>query len=322
MKVSKLILSLLFAGASQLGSAASWHVSDYYQDPAEASLKEAFKAYENYDLKSMVKEVKKVLVNENASTMSRQHAISLWKKAMHKNARLPADWKLPETITSLKINVERRRVGDKVKYEMNLKGESTQADYIDQLQVIKFPNKVLIDKKNEIYREWEEEIWDGTPEFKGSSARQPEKFVQGLYLINIDTVDGKEIRGWFVLTDENSTDTPEVYRPNFDETLEGPNPVVSFEDFKSPEYGGFEYRGLWVGVTRLYDDSWVYLWGHYEGNPKRTSVKLGAVSENSLEKVSLLPGRYWLTVKYTEMKKFGDLKIGRASREAKEFKVK
>ena len=219
----------------------------------ENKLSEAHLAYAESNYTEMVSEVKSVLMDERNSQFERNNALKLWGEAYKHNNHLPSDWRLPNSIKKLKVSIQRRDSEGSIRYDLKVKGDTSKSNLIEQVQVIKYPNLVIIDKKAQVYEEWEEEIWDGVPEFKTQSRKQRERFEEGLYLLNIDTADGEKVRGWFVITDENSSDNPEIISPKPNGTLFGPHPTIEFEDFKSPEFRGFEYRGLWVGVTKIFN---------------------------------------------------------------------
>ena len=179
----------------------------------ESKLSDAHRAYAESNFSEMVSAVKSVLMDEQYSQFERSNALKLWSEAHKQNNHLPSDWRLPNSIKKLKVSVQRRDSEGSIRYDFKVKGDTSKGDLIEQLQVIKYPNLVIIDKKAKVYEEWEDEIWDGTPEFKVQSLKQRERFEQGLYLLNIDTKDGEKVRGWFVITDENSSATPEILSP-------------------------------------------------------------------------------------------------------------
>jgi hypothetical protein len=193
---------------------------------------------------------------------------------------------------------------------------------IEQLQIIRYPNDVVIDKLNAV-GEWEEEIEsDGSPHFKGQAKKAEARVPAGLYLLNIVLKDGTRTDGWFALDDDmNASTSPKLYQPTAHQELQSNHPVIKFEEYRSPEYKPYEKRSV---IAHVETPEWQTLWWggfNYPDDEIATSLTLG--SENSDHQTyDFADGKYWLGFGFRESHRFGDLKIMRVSKISRPFKVK
>jgi hypothetical protein len=284
-------------------------------------LKRAHAAYLNRDHKQVAQALKALFMMGDATQVEKRNAYDLYDKALTNDGGA-ADWRLPAEVTWMKVDVRRRQKQSGVDYQIKVGGRMSHEQAVQQLQLIKYPDHVLIDKEGGI-GEYEEEIWEGVPEFGGKTRRTAARMEAGLYLLNLETASGLT-EGWFILTpDMNASRSANLHSPEEGDTLIGPQPEVFFQAFVSE---GFDpQRERWsvlTSVTKINaeDHSWQYLWSYWGDDPALTSIRLGTENEGGSDH-RFVTGLYQLSLDMRERHKFGDLHIGRVSRIERLFRI-
>lgn len=294
------------------------------QADALSSLRNAHQAFLQKDFKKMTSEIKSTLLEAPHDMSILDNVLELYRKAaqVRGNEGLPTDWYLPDEITSMRIGV-RFRHEERSNYALSVGGNTKQAKSIKQLQIIRYPDRVIIDKQAGI-GEWEDTIdLEGNPDFfvKSETSRKP--IIAGLYLLKLETRSGEKVDGWFLVDEHlNSTEVPVIHSPSNQEVLSS-TPNFRWENFKSPQYQSNEKRSFWAGVGRIkaskyeWDEKW-YLWQ----SPPTTEEATIGITPESVGVDKLESGTYVFVLKFSERTKFGDITISRDSVNQRTFVVK
>jgi len=292
---------------------------------SETPLTRAHQAYLTGDFKTMAVNLRQALEENPTDSLVKENALSLLGKAYEvaDKGQFQVDWRLPDEITMLKIGAK-RTFKDDVTYRFTVYGSTAHLKSITQLQVIQFPDQVILDKQAGIGN------WDDTNtipptghdfSIETNKSRQP--VAGGLYLLNITLSDGTQTKGWFILDDDiNASTSPRVMTPSMDQVFTTGNPTFFWQNFITPEYKPFERRSFWVGISRFepphYD--WNEVWGYYEGPSKREQITIDSHGEGgSVSKLE--KGSYVFYINYHERRNFGDLIITRDSTTSRNFKI-
>jgi hypothetical protein len=307
--------------ASCFASGCTSASAEQEQEPVDgiSALESAHTAYVTNDYEAMGLSIKNVMFSE-AGKEAKDNALKLLDKAYEENCDLkfPVDWKLPEQVIRMKVEQGSNLEPDWRWYKLKISGHLREADGIQQLRVLKFPDTVIVDKNASI-GDWELDIDPKDPTniyFELSQKYNKEQVTPGLYLLEITTNDGNTTNGWFLLNDQFSSANPIIHTPAMGERFKGPNPTFHWDDFKSPEYKSCEQRKMGIYVSKLGSAKWDPRWTFSETDPSLTSATVGIHGEGSLE-----PGKYWFSLFYRESRMFGDLEITRRSGTARRIYV-
>jgi hypothetical protein len=289
------------------------------------ALGRAQQAYVSGNLKIMALNLRQALEQNPQDSVVKANALSLLAKAYENagDAGIPVDWHLPDEIKFMDVGVK-YTVRDEGRYLLRVYGQTQHEHSVQQLQIIQFPDRVILDKKAGI-GSWsdQQKIDSAGFSFELASDRSRQMIPGGLYLLNMTLNDGTQTRGWFIIEDTaNSTAAPRILSPAMDEVFHTPNPTFHWQNFVSPQYQPFERRSLWLGISRSEppDYKWDEVYGHYEAPPVVENWTINANGDdNSLPNLS--KGGYIFLIDYHERKKFGDLKITRDSVSSRSFRV-
>lgn len=307
-----LALSLIWAS---FGSADSF-----------SSLELAQNAYLKGDLSKMTLLIRNVLM-EKPTTAVKTNALELLSKAYQvDNGRgIRPDWKLPQELRYLKLNQVRREKGSEISYTLQISANTASKGTVKNLQLIKYPDQVVLDKEAKI-GEYEESVESEPSEgiYVGLHGEKQEvPFEEGLYLLNITLSNGNRTQGWVILNDLTSSRAPEVHSPKMNEVVTTQQPTFQYEDFTSPEHKGNEKRSIWMAVVEMVPPtySWNEKWSLYAGHLPRTQVTVGK-EKDGYGVTELKDGQYHFYLSYREERKFGDIRIGRQSVRQVPFSIK
>lgn len=290
---------------------------------APESLSAAHAAYLDGNLQLMFQQLRITLEEHQDDDAIRANALALLQEAYAGNrGRVPSDWKLPGDITALRLGVVRRARTDVVEYTVRLAGDMRRHGVITQLQLMRHPHEVIVDKQAGI-GEWEETDGEnGGVEFELSAPCMPLAIPDGLYRITMVLHDGTRTEGHIILSDVVATQAPRVLSPSPGERVAAGPLSFRWQDFRSPEYKPFEYRGLWMAVARmdppLYD--WQQQWSTYVHQPALDSVVIDRDAAG--RELKLRDGRYVFVLNYSEAKHQGDISIRRQSVTTTPFHVR
>lgn len=295
--------------------------------PVPAGVQRAHQAYLDGNGRSLLTEIKSVL-EQNPHSSIQKNMLSLF-AAAQKNGVLKEvepNWKLPKEITYAGIESLRRyRVeSGRVVYSLNISMNVAKGASLEQLQVIRFPNQVVLDKSAGI-GDWsssdnheEESInhW-------GSSPATASVNEEGLYLLNFQIQGQPLVQGWFILTNKNSSASPVVTVPKINQIFTEDQPLFKWMAFRSPEHQANERSQIGIRVNRdgaqeMKNAQWRLK------DPQATSYKYGDknAAKDFRGPSSLIPGDYQLYLTYREMEEFGDLQIRRSSATKIPFSVR
>lgn len=305
-----------------IGRADTWFQNQSVVD----SLKFAHQNFLTNHFKEMAENIRDVLKDKNADENQKKNALALLEKTYtsRSGSAIPVDWKLPTELKKLKISVRHGRHNQEAdNYRIVVAGTLQEKGIIRDLRITRYPDVVMLDKGKKM-GEWIETIDpDEGPsyEFEGPEHNQP--IPEGLYLLDIELANGKTTQGWVILNNLLASETPKLTVPALGQTFTTANPVMKFEDFRSPEYQSFEQRGLWLGVARFNPPDYKYdeVWSYYEQHPNRTEATIGA-EPGSVGASKLENGKYYFIVSFKESRRFGDIRLDRQAVTAYPFFVK
>lgn len=306
-------LSLLLVNAA---SAASFYRTD---EP----LSQAHAAFVAGDSLKMMTALRDSLMAQPYDQQIKKNALGLYQQAMAKNgvSGLPADWKLPEEITRMKIAV-RHVENESSKFQLKVSGTTKEAGVIQQFQVTRYPDQIVMDKENKIGTYEEAISIKGEHEYDLQSLKSNKPLATGLYLLKCVLTSGKTVDGWFLIDEGmNSTTVPKVQAPSMDQVFTSGTPTFRWSNFQSPQYQPNEVRSLWVGIFRTdLGNDWVKSWEKWLRAPALQELTVGLTKPdagvNELEN-----GQYMFVVNYHETRNFGDVSMVRDAVTDRPFKV-
>jgi hypothetical protein len=136
--------------------------------------------------------------------------------------------------------------------------------------------------------------------------------------LRVELRDGTVTEGFIIAHDMASTATPEVLSPGPWASVAGPNPVVTWAPFRSPQCTSFEQRAMGVQVER--DGGGGVLWEIWTGKPdEHHEARLGSPDGAGIP--ALDPGAYRVAVVAAEQRSFGPVVLARGSRTLQAFHV-
>ena len=314
----RIILALTLAASTAQGG--QWFSNG--GDGATGALERAHAAYLAQDMVTLANALREVMSDPDADLAVRQNAFALLAKAYEVNGgNIPVDWHLPEGVREFKVNHVRKEDAEGVVYKLSLSVSVPEKDTLTQLQLVHFPDQVVLDKSAGVGT-WEVEADEGQFKIDFQTRTQAAPLADGLYMLQFGFKDGRRASGWFLLSDLTSTATPRIAAPAFGESVATGNPEIVWDDFHSPEYKPYERRTLNVSVGQLFNggEEWQNRWYLYRQDPVQTRTVVGRDPAGS-QQIELSKGDYWLVVSFMEQRRFGDLKMRRVSRTARGFHV-
>lgn len=264
---------------------------------------------------------KEIMAEAKGKTNLGSIAVKLKEYAKTHGEVVPTGWSLPEDFKFLVFSQERKLKVPKnqVEYVLSFFGWMQEGKAVpESIQLIRYPNEVLIDKEKSIGSWWGEGTMEGetTKTFHSDTAITNAPSKEGLYLINIKMPNQKEFtKGWVIVSQMAATDAPLVQSPQPGQVFKTPNPTLRWANYKSTKLRSFESRKRLLSVG-LIEDDWKKVWGKSEVMPgNETSFKLG--KENSL-----IDGTYTFIHSMQERWFLGDMLMQRQSATSSRFLVK
>jgi hypothetical protein len=311
------LMSLIVLSAAISVRAASLYRSD---DP----LSRAHSAFIAGDTLTTLVELRNTLMEQPYDPVVKENALKLYKEVLAKSGSqgLPADWKIPNGLNSMKIAVQHvMNVHDQ--YRLHVSGAMNEAGLVDELQVVRYPDQVVMDKAAGIGTYDESTTANGTHEYSLKSVKTNEPTKTGLYLLKCVLKSGEKVDGWFIVDDQmNSTATPDVMTPAMDEVFANGKPTLRWKNFQSPQYKPSETRALWMGISRTdLGQNWALRWEKWLRSPSLEQLTVG-VTEPTSGVAELEDGRYVFAINYHEITKFGSALLYRDSVTYRPFAVK
>ncbi len=292
--------------ASSLATHASAWIS---QTSSPKELQSAHEAFIKKDLNEMVFQIKSLLAAQPDNASTTQNALELLEKAYEENSSLPADTKLPKELKSLNIAVITRQMPTERDYAFRIFGRSYQQDVVKRLMVTDAKGQVIL-AKDSSESEWSNNKGEFTYEFelaKYDMKRPPEK---GLYLITAEFTSGAQWNGWFILSSDAVSSTPDILYPKAGEVIADSKPNFAWEDYRSGTWQKGSERVLTLIVSNLEgSEPSFFLW---KQDPTFTSVAPDK---------ELTAGKYRLNLSYEEKRTFGALSISQVASTLRPFSV-
>jgi hypothetical protein len=234
---------------------------------------------------------------------------------------LPVDWKIPAGMSGVKITQSRReRANGSVGWKMRIQGDLAAPGSVSQIQMIRYPNEVVLDKHTSV-GEWIEDKWQAQDYFSFTTKSQREAFADGLYLLNITMTNGAGVQGWFILSNLRATTAPEVLTPRGGDIVRTGTPTLSWENWYSTQYRSSDIRGAFVSVKSVSESGeWTDQW--QRSFSSRDSIPTSSIVGHEGDGVpSLNPGPYIVVLNYHESRPFGDLRLRREGSRVVPFTV-
>lgn len=314
-----ILKSIVFAAVSYSLVGCAWFSGQ------STPLRRAHESFLGGRFQAMAAHLKEVFEDSSSDDVTRRNALELLHKAYaaKNGGSIPVDWKLPKEIEDMKINVRHARKPERDTYVLKASGTGSDKGIVAQIQIVQYPDRIVLDKEAGL-GEWTESYdpEDGHYfELDGDSQAEPP--AEGLYLLNLRLRDGRVTKGWFILSDLVSSETPTVRTPAVGEQFSTRNPTFRWLDFHSPEFQSHERRTLWVGISAPKPPDFTYneVWSRYEANPATTETTIG-VDPLGKGLKELPDGRYVTHIGYKEIRRFGDLRLARQSMTILPFSVR
>jgi hypothetical protein len=236
---------------------------------------------------------------------------------------VPLDWRAPENLFYLVPAVTRvyNPVKDRTYFNFDVFAVAKEENSVEQLQLIRYPNEVIMDRKAGIG------IWDeghlapnSWPNFTLGTYNLPKAPKDGLYLLNIKARNQPMIHGWFILTRATSSANPTIQAPSPNEKLHTSDPMFRLADFTSPEFKPFQMKKRILKIWQRNTEDDKSVWSSAQVGPVASAVTVSE-APNRTGVSSLENGSYALKASYQERWFFGDLLIGRHSTTEVPFKI-
>lgn len=285
------------------------------------SLNDAHRTFLKGNFNAMVRHIINVL--QQGDEVEGRNAMKLLEKAYAQNGgSLPADFKLPKEINKMRILV-RRRLNEDVRHRIAVRGSTAVKGFVQQLKVTRYPDTVVLDKDHNI-GEWKEEFdqQDKVYYFDLTGPKDLAPVPEGLYFIHMRLSDGTTNDGYVILSNVNSTTSPELISPYSGETFATSTPTIKWKNFISPQYKPVERRFSSVDIwenseVNNYKDRWSF----WHEDPSQEEATVGQANGTSGD-LKLADGPYSVSLNFQERRKFGDLYISRESQVTRNFYIK
>jgi len=338
--MKRIIVILAVFSLGQIGAKAAKPGPWFTSKAVPTSLNEAHRYFAKGDADNMFRNIRETVSNGADSALV-SNMSELIESAYRQGIEVSSDFmRLPEEIRFLQINETRTDEQSGTYFEMEVKGDLKQVSPIRQLQLIRAPGIVILDKREKIGQWVEYPIIDGNKghNFYFTSVRQREPYAKGLYDLTIEMKDGRKENLWFILSQEGPGTSPSIISPYPGESFRTKNPRFEWSDYRSEFYRPFELRHGNVYVVRVRAEQkrpaerWGFTWGVELLPPYRTSMlagqrgnldgRLGKRQEPfGYGEGELLDGDYLLEVGFEETRRFGALVLGRESVKTVPFTV-
>jgi hypothetical protein len=301
----------------------------YAEDAALQAIKLAQQDYLQKDGPQLLRHIKESLVIGKNHPLVVKNVLGLYATAQKAGILndVKVDWQIPAELKYLNVSAHRRYLYDsgRVRFFMSVGANLTEPDILEQLQVIRYPDEVILDKLGHV-GEWKNQTWAGQPTFWISENWHNQPVKEGLYLINIKVKNQSMVQGWFIITDENSSASPVIKTPELNQVFNSDQPNFIWKAFHSPEFKAEEKTKVTFKIIReesnLYEE---IVNADLTPSPdsKELQFQVGdRASAKSYEGINnLIPGIYQFVLGYREQHHFGDLLVTRVSTTKVPFSV-
>lgn len=298
----------------------------YFSDPAAPpEVQAAHESFLRGDFKELGIDIKRALLAYPGDATIQADMLGLFDQAyaLKGDSAITPDWKAPEGITWLNVSVKRRHnvESGEVIYRMSIYADLKAGAEAEQVQIIKYPGEVIVDKQGGI-GSFEAGVEEGHPNFWfGQNYQHSMPHTDGLYLITLKMKGQDAVQGWFVVSKLTASKSPAVATPVVNQSFGTGTPTFQWTDFVSPEHRSFENRKVFVSVSEHRVDAKDNSWTLNVPAPITTAtVGAGLAGETGAK--SLAKGDYIYQLNYRERLHFGDISLSRECATAVPFSIR
>lgn len=281
---------------------------------SEEALMAAHEAYRSEKPGKAARELKYVFERAHENPAVTENALELYDALKESGKDVQMDWTIPSEIGRVKVKFRSGLRSDRRSFDLQVNVDMKTKAAIENLQVVKFPDHIVLDPKAGVGRaeeEYDSEYDDYQNRF--NTSRYPAPLETGLYFLTISLKSGTVVKGWFLTTESSFASTHiNLKTPAVGETVEGSNIQLEFDDYKSPEYKPFEKRSFYTEIGRIEGSGYKRVWDKWIGHPNLERVVVNK---------ELTPGNYNLWLSYKEKHRLGDLHLQRQIFVSRPFKV-
>ena len=320
-------------GAGAQVALAGWF-GPHQREPEFYFVQKAHHHFIKKEFSKMMAQVKYGLALKGTPVAVRNNLLDLVRKTSIelKGREIPVDWSLPPQVRFLAITFRRIELGSGLGTEFRLRVSGTfdQKYNLDQVQLVRFPEQVILDRKKKIG------FWNTNPTQQSEThfnlerrdvSKPPES---GLYLLRLKAKNEPVREGWVILDRMDAKKTPVIMQPTNGSTVDQPQPTFRWSPFVSDHYLGVERLAMHLGVYRINSEtgSWGQpIWAFTSMTRNPTQVKVGTVFQNPQASASgvefLEEGPHAAVLSFVESFQFGPVHISReATAHIKSFNVK
>ncbi len=271
----------------------------------------------------------KGLMSEACGKTTLKSIFSKLKDHQDKHGKVvPLGWSLPKEFQVLVTGVNRKfePANGKIIYSLGFFGWLQEPGSVpEQIQVIRFPDTIVIDKKSGIGNFGDGRRWQ-TPmtaiTFDSEADVNPPK--EGLYLLNIAMKGSSEMKGWFVVGGDLALDeSPRINVPFIGQEFQNKNPILKWTNYTSTYFRNIEHRKRRLIVSEVRPDEKVRVWERTEVCPDDRENIVVDKSTNTAESGvnNLHPGNYEFDLNVEERWYAGDLLMQRGTSTRVPFSV-
>jgi hypothetical protein len=288
----------------------------------------AHQAYLNGDCGELAVNIRKQLMTRTTDDISNENALALWDHASKDcgKSNEGVNGKLPSELSFLQINSRRTDKDGKVTYALSVMGDGS-FKAIEQLQLIRFPNRVLIDKRAGVF----EKLSDFGVRRQGLDVRfyyqskgESRPVEDGLYFLTAEYDGGKRIERWFILSHSAPETSPQINIVGENESALSGSPTFLVTDFwRSPSQEHGEAHFCLSSITPQENQMTRWNWKVPQAEMKRKQleVTVGKVGYFSSD-IELDHGPYTFALDCFDVGRGGDLKVARQRTAIRFFQVR
>jgi hypothetical protein len=260
--------------------------------------------------------IRSALQTPGLSEVERLRVLSVYSNLLNRNKLKNVDvgWVIPAGVSDIRVRVQRFSQQGRISFNLGMGVNLDSNDRLREFVVTKYPNTVILDKARKIGNMETEKDEEGF-KFNINSSRSQLPVPAGYYQVSMTTNSGEKGEGWFIISDEmNSTQSPS-FANIIDGQVVGGLPVITWNDFKSPEYKANEWRGAYLSIGKLDANlNWTDALGYSMSDSNFTSVEVGKTQPEEVHtELPLQNGNYMAILGYNEVKKVGKIKYARRS---------
>lgn len=226
-------------------------------------------------------------------------------------AILPLGWDLPHDI--LTIVASNRRVAhpalDRTQFGISLYGVLRDDISIDQIQLIQYPNKVILDKQAGIGNwNYNQRSQSRPATFSLGIDNLGESAKPGLYLMNIKIQNQPMVKGWLIMSRVQAASTPQVKSPQINEIYHTNQPTIRWKNFESDDLKPMEQRKRKIHIHDAASDEGRWFFSEIYAD-RSEEIKIGSPRAQGV--TELRNGNYRFEISFEERRFFGGFLIGR-----------